>query len=62
MPERAVYEPEEVAALLGVSLSTIIRACDDGDLDCIKIRSTRRIPKLTLNARLGLPSPEGSAA
>jgi excisionase family DNA binding protein len=42
--------PAEAATLLGVSLRTVYRMLDDGQLDHIRLRSLYRIPKVTLYA------------
>jgi len=43
LPEKTLIRPNEAAPFLGVSLSTVYRWCDCGELKAIKIRGTRRI-------------------
>jgi excisionase family DNA binding protein len=52
-----VYQVEEVAEMLGVSPSTVIRACDDGDIKSIRVRSKRVIPCAWLDAALSADPP-----
>lgn len=58
-----VYQIEEVAEMLGLSESTVLRACDDGDLRSIRVRSKRLILRDWLDSQLAAkPAPEGGEA
>jgi len=43
LPDKTLLLPMEVKAFLRVSLATVYRMCDEGELKALKIRGTRRI-------------------
>lgn len=50
-----LYRPDEVKDIFQVSLSTIYRWCDEGLLEAVKIRGTRRVKKESIEKLLEMP-------
>lgn len=46
--QRELYRPEEAAHALGLSRTVIFRLIATGELDSVKIGSTRRIPRTAI--------------
>ncbi len=44
MPTKRYYRPDEVAAILRVSLATVYRRIEDGTLPSVRIGAVYRIP------------------
>lgn len=56
--KRLAYRVDEVADLLGVSLSTIYRAIKAGQIKTVKVSSTYVIPVSAVNELLGTDTAE----
>lgn len=50
--DQRMYRPDEVAALWDVSVRTIYRLIDNGDLAAVKVGGSLRISGLVLNTYL----------
>jgi excisionase family DNA binding protein len=52
---KMLYRPDEVKDIFQVSLSTIYRWCDEGLLEAVKIRGTRRVKRESIEKLLEMP-------
>jgi excisionase family DNA binding protein len=52
MEKHRLYKPNEIAELLGVSLSCIYRKAENGEMPCIKIGSALRFSEDNINEYL----------
>ncbi len=60
LPQKDLFSPAEVAAILHVCRATVYRWCDSGDLNYMKIRGTIRIFRQSIIRILNEISPEQS--
>jgi len=60
-PERLLLTIPEVASLLSMSPSTVRRLIESAELRSVKVRGTRRIPRVTVDAYVERLAEEGAA-
>lgn len=52
LPNKALFRPDEVAKILGVSTMTVYRRIEDGTLAAVRIGGLYRIPRESLTTLL----------
>lgn len=52
IPDKALFRPDEVAAILQVSTMTVYRRIEDGTLAAVRIGNLYRIPRESLTTLL----------
>jgi excisionase family DNA binding protein len=53
-PRKRYYRPDEVAAILRVSLKTVYRRIEDGSLPAVQIGAVYRIPASAIDSQADL--------
>ncbi len=54
---RLLLPVSEVARMLGVSRSTVVRACDDGEFPVVVLRGLRRVPSAFVYGLVAAATP-----